>query len=310
MFASFGRFFPCLVPLTTLLTYALAGLAVAKQAHFPPLPSRQISALPKLQSVTLLTFSLQIPWLKAILYCIAQLLGSTFGTLCSAWMSPDMTNFWGGKIGCLGNGVFEPRPNVGPFQVFFWEFGMTFILVSTIIACCVNVPNWGNVSPLIIGISIFSTVVAGGNYTGGAVNPARFFSASIVYGCSLDKIHLCVHALPLIIVGQLALRHPPFHMLSLLPSNCYFKSFVLTLPSPGLGTGPASSSVACLLAGYSTASLTTDASTSFLYPHSPVQSAKINALNYLFHMPQFSFLDKRPPRPSQPVSPRLLFLLS
>ena len=184
-------------PLTTLLTYATAGLAVAKQAHFPPLPSRPISALPKLQSVTLLTFSLQIPWLKAILYCIAQLLGSTFGTLCSAWMSPDMTNFWGGKIGCLGNGVFEPRPNVGPFQVFFWEFGMTFILVSTIIACCVNVPNWGNVSPLIIGISIFATVVAGGNYTGGAVNPARFFSASIVYGCSLDKIHLCAQLVPL-----------------------------------------------------------------------------------------------------------------
>lgn len=53
-----------------------------------------------------------------------------------------------------------------------------------------------------------------------------------------------------------------------------------------VGTGPASSSVACLLAGYSTASLTTDAPTSFLYPHSPVQSAKINALYYLVHMPQ------------------------
>jgi glycerol uptake facilitator-like aquaporin len=107
-------------------------------------------------------------------------------------MSPDMADFWGGKIGCLGAGVFEPRPNVGPFQIFFWEFGMTFILVSTILACCVNVPNWGNVSPLIIGISIFSTVNAGGSFTGGAVNPARFFSASVVYGCSLDKIHLYV----------------------------------------------------------------------------------------------------------------------
>jgi hypothetical protein len=106
-----------------------------------------------------------------------------------------LQNFGGGKIGCLGVGVFEPKPNVGPFQVFFWEFGMTFVLVSTIIACCVNVPNWGNVSPLIIGISIFATVVAGGNFTGGAVNPARFFSASIVYGCSLDKIHLCVKLL-------------------------------------------------------------------------------------------------------------------
>jgi glycerol uptake facilitator-like aquaporin len=139
----------------------------------------------------------QIPWLKAILYCLAQLLGSTFGTLCSAWMSPDMQNFGGGKIGCLGVGVFEPRPNVGPFQVFFWEFGMTFILVSTILSCCCNTPSWGNVSPLIIGISIFSTVVAGGQFTGGAVNPARFFSASIVYGCSLDKIHLCAPPVPL-----------------------------------------------------------------------------------------------------------------
>ncbi len=150
-----------------------------------------------------------------------------------------MANFWGGKIGCLGNGVFEPRPNVGPFQVFFWEFGMTFILVSTIIACCVNVPNWGNVSPLIIGISIFSTVVAGGNYTGGAVNPARFFSASIVYGCSLDKIHLCVQALSSILFCPSASRLPRLHLFffSTPPRPpflfLFFDSVFLMFPLPG-----------------------------------------------------------------------------
>ena len=41
-------------------------------------------------------------------------------------------NFWGGNIGCLGTGVFNPLPNVGPFQIFFWEFGMTFVLVRCV----------------------------------------------------------------------------------------------------------------------------------------------------------------------------------
>ena len=135
-----------------------------------------------------LAVSNQISWGKAFWYSVVQLLGATFGTLFSAWMSPDMQDFWGGSIGCLGTGVFNPMPNIGPFQIFFWEFGMTFVLASTVLACCVNVPGWGNISPFIIGLSIFATVTAGGQFTGGAVNPARFFSVSFVYGCSLDLL--------------------------------------------------------------------------------------------------------------------------
>jgi len=135
-----------------------------------------------------LAVSNQITWGKAICYSVVQLLGATFGTLFSAWMSPDMQDFSGGKIGCLGTGVFNPMPNIGPFQIFFWEFGMTFVLASTVLACCVNEPGWGNISPFIIGLSIFATVTAGGQFTGGAVNPARFFSVSFVYGCSLDLL--------------------------------------------------------------------------------------------------------------------------
>lgn len=48
----------CLSPLTTLLTCATAGLAVAKQAPFQPLPSRPFFRPPKLQSDILLTFFL------------------------------------------------------------------------------------------------------------------------------------------------------------------------------------------------------------------------------------------------------------
>ena len=41
---------------------------------------------------------------------------------------------------------------------------------------------------LIISISIFSTVVAGGLFTGGAVNPARLFSSSIICGSSDGRV--------------------------------------------------------------------------------------------------------------------------
>ena len=46
-------------------------------------------------------------------------------------------------------------------QAAGWEFIFTFILVSTVYAVAIGKPNFGNVGPLIIGLSLYACASVG-----------------------------------------------------------------------------------------------------------------------------------------------------
>ena len=46
-------------------------------------------------------------------------------------------------------------------QAAGWELIFTFILVSTVYAVAIGKPNFGNVGPLIIGLSLYACAASG-----------------------------------------------------------------------------------------------------------------------------------------------------
>jgi len=46
-------------------------------------------------------------------------------------------------------------------QAAGWEFIFTFILVSTVYAVAIGKPNFGNLGPLIIGLSLYACASVG-----------------------------------------------------------------------------------------------------------------------------------------------------
>ncbi len=60
----------------------------------------------------------------------------------------------------------------------------TFVLVGTVYSVAVGEPSFGIVGPLAVGLSVFATAIAGGAFTGAALNPARVLGPAIVWGCN------------------------------------------------------------------------------------------------------------------------------
>eukprot|EP00438_Fugacium_kawagutii_P000744 Skav220488 [mRNA] locus=scaffold591:162405:164753:+ [translate_table: standard] len=74
-------------------------------------------------------------------------------------------------------------------EVQWWECIMTFTLISCVYACGVAKPGHGSHTPLAVGLALFCCAASGGQYTGGALNPARVLGPLAVYGCGEDIVH-------------------------------------------------------------------------------------------------------------------------
>lgn len=63
----------------------------------------------------------------------------------------------------------------------------TFVLVSTVYSVAMGEPTFGNVGPLAVGLSLFASAIAGGGFTGAALNPARVLGPAIAWGCNWQQ---------------------------------------------------------------------------------------------------------------------------
>lgn len=59
----------------------------------------------------------------------------------------------------MGPAVCKPCACAG--QLFGWETVLSFILVSTVYATAIGTPNFGNIAPLAVGVSLALDIMAG-----------------------------------------------------------------------------------------------------------------------------------------------------
>lgn len=109
----------------------------------------------------------------AALYILAQLLGAIIAVLAIKGLYPEMA----GQIANFG----APRlaNDVGTAQGIVIEAIMTFLLAFAVMGTAVDprapkIGGWG------IGLTVFFDILAGGQMTGAAMNPARAFAPMLV----------------------------------------------------------------------------------------------------------------------------------
>jgi glycerol uptake facilitator-like aquaporin len=124
------------------------------------------------------------PFLQGLVYIVMQAAGMIAGAAITLGLKPaGLTN-----PGCFGpNGISDA-------QLWGWEAMMTTLLVSAVLAVAVSQKGAGNIGPFIIGLSLTAAALAGGPYTGAALNPTRVLGASTVYGCDWGNFYIYILA--------------------------------------------------------------------------------------------------------------------
>ncbi|CAJ1419369.1 unnamed protein product [Effrenium voratum] len=133
------------------------------------------------------------PLLHTIIYVILQICGA----ICGAWALSGLVPGASAGMGDGGPGCFDSTvisSELTGKQVFWWECLMTFTLISCVYACGVAKPGHGSHTPLAVGLSLFACAASGGQYTGGALNPARVLGPFVVFDCGEDWAGLYVGA--------------------------------------------------------------------------------------------------------------------
>ncbi|XP_076919961.1 aquaporin TIP1-1-like [Bidens hawaiensis] len=118
-----------------------------------------------------------ITLLRAIFYIIAQLLGSVVACLLLAFSTGGLTTTG-----------FSLSSGLSVWNAFVFEMVMTFGLVYTVYATAIDPKKGvvGTIAPLAIGLIVGANILAGGPFTGAAMNPAVAFGPALVswdWGC-------------------------------------------------------------------------------------------------------------------------------
>lgn len=106
---------------------------------------------------------------RFVLYSIAQLLGAIAASAVLLGVLPGPL-----LVNCA------PSNGTGVAQALFYEMFLTFGLCMTVIMLAVEKNKSTPLAPLAIGFALFSTQLAGINFTGAAVNTARAFGSAVV----------------------------------------------------------------------------------------------------------------------------------
>lgn len=112
-----------------------------------------------------------ITLLRAILYWIAQLLGSVVACLLLKFAT-----------GGLETGAFSLSAGVGVWNALVLEIVMTFGLVYTVYATAVDPKrgSLGTIAPIAIGFIVGANILVGGAFDGASMNPAVSFGPAVV----------------------------------------------------------------------------------------------------------------------------------
>lgn len=153
------------------------GIAIATFVHI----TAHISGGHLNPAVTLAFFSMhRITFLRTFMYILAQMVGAVVGTGLLRAATPSSVN------AALGPTVVNVAISSG--QGVLVEAVLTFQLVLTIFATVDSKrASPGGSGPLAIGLSVFLGHLAGINYTGASMNPARTFGSAVVGGEWADQ---------------------------------------------------------------------------------------------------------------------------
>jgi MIP family channel proteins len=117
----------------------------------------------------------RFPWVKAVRYWVAQLLGAALASYLLLFL-----------IGPQGNlGMTTPAPTVSVVQAIVIEAVLTFFLVTAVFGSAVAGRN-GNATALAIGLVLGMDILMGGPLTGASMNPARSFGPALAMGNFTD----------------------------------------------------------------------------------------------------------------------------
>ncbi|XP_052157171.1 probable aquaporin TIP4-1 [Oryza glaberrima] len=109
---------------------------------------------------------------RSALYVAAQLLASSLACILLRYLTGGMAT----PVHTLGSGI-------GPMQGLVMEiiltFSLLFVVYATILDPRSSVPGFG---PLLTGLIVGANTIAGGNFSGASMNPARSFGPALATG--------------------------------------------------------------------------------------------------------------------------------
>lgn len=127
---------------------------------------------------------------EAALYAVAQLAGCMVGALLIALTVPGMVPGRAPPPG-LPSGCFVPAQGLGLGRVAAWEAigTVAFIVpVMSVVWYTQNKSGYGNTGPIMVGLSLISSALAVGPWTGAALNPARLLGSALVFDCTRSAV--------------------------------------------------------------------------------------------------------------------------
>ena len=110
---------------------------------------------------------------ECIFYIVAQILGAFFGSILVGLCSQ-------GNFENLSSNAFEEHSAWSYFSCFLCEFILTFGLVLAIFASTIERNNFGNLTGLIVGNTLYFLGITGNNVSGASLNPARSIAPAII----------------------------------------------------------------------------------------------------------------------------------
>lgn len=124
----------------------------------------------------------KMPLGRALVYCFYQLLGAVVAGL-SLWA---MFPIFRGSSPYLGTPSFDDSGGPGAFMMpkaIGFEALLTFVLVITVFMVAVDASRAARqIFGITIGFVLVGLILIGGNLTGAALNPARYFGPAVVSG--------------------------------------------------------------------------------------------------------------------------------
>ncbi len=126
-----------------------------------------------------------VKWGQAVFYWIAQFAGAILAALL---LRTIMTSLGGNIDAGATVGALTEK---APILAMVIEAILTFFLVNTVLQTAVG-GKGGQLAGLAIGLTLTISILAGGPFTGGSLNPARTFGPAIFSGPSITNVYTYV----------------------------------------------------------------------------------------------------------------------